>query len=69
MDYNLFRPHMGLKGKMPARAAGMTVPFKDWQDVAQKAKPVPSPPPTRRDWQPKERPRDTGFRRRRKGTL
>ena len=38
----------------------MAVPFKDWQDVAQKVTPITSP--TRREWQTRERkPRDTGF--------
>ena len=49
LDYNLFRPHMGLKGKTPAQAAGMAVPFKDWQVVAQKVNPVISS--SRPDWQ------------------
>ena len=34
MDYNFFRPHMALKGATPANAAGVSLPFKDWQGVA-----------------------------------
>ena len=49
VDYNVFRPHMGVGEKTPAQAAGMVVPFKDWRDVAQKVKPIATP--TRPDWQ------------------
>lgn len=34
MHYNFFRPHDGLKGKRPAEAAGLRLPFRDWADVA-----------------------------------
>ena len=68
IDYNLFRPHMGLKGKTPAQAAGMAVPFKDWQDVAQKVTPVISPPSRRREFRTRDERPARGFRRRR-GTL
>lgn len=34
LDYNCFRPHMGLDGKTPADAAGAEMPFKSWADVA-----------------------------------
>ena len=33
VDYNLFRPHLGLGGRTPAQAAGMDVRFSSWQDV------------------------------------
>ena len=49
VDYNYFRPHMGVDEKTPAQAAGMVVPFKDWRDVAQKVKPITKP--NRPDWQ------------------
>ena len=49
VDYNVFRPHMGVGEKTPAQAAGMVVPFKDWRDVAQKIKPITTP--NRPDWQ------------------
>ena len=49
LDYNLFRPHMGLKGRTPAQAAGMAVPFKNWKDVAETVMPVTTS--TRPDWQ------------------
>ena len=48
VDYNVFRPHMGIGEKTPAQAAGMVVPFKDWRNVAQKVKPIMKP--TREDW-------------------
>ena len=31
--YNYLRPHGGLKGKRPAEAAGVKVPFRDWTDI------------------------------------
>ena len=34
IDYNLFRPHEGLRGKTPAEAAKFDVPFTDWESVA-----------------------------------
>lgn len=34
INYNLFRPHMSLKGRTPAQAAAMAVPFSEWEDVA-----------------------------------
>ena len=34
IDYNLFRPHEGLKGKTPAQVAGVRAPFKEWEDFA-----------------------------------
>lgn len=34
IDYNLFRPHEGLKGKTPAEAARVRTPFKEWEDFA-----------------------------------
>ena len=34
MDYNYFRPHMGIDDKTPAAAAGAEVPLKNWADVA-----------------------------------
>ena len=49
VDYNVFRPHMGIEEKTPAQAAGMVVPFKDWRDVAEKVRPIATS--TRPDWQ------------------
>ena len=49
VDFNVFRPHMGVGDKTPAQVAGMKVPFKDWRDVAQKVKPITTP--NRPDWQ------------------
>ena len=49
IDYNLFRPHLGLRDRTPAQAAGMVVPFTSWQDVAQKVTPILQP--VREGWQ------------------
>ena len=49
VDYNWFRPHMGIGDRTPAQAAGMVVPFKDWRDVAEKVRPITTP--NRPDWQ------------------
>lgn len=49
VDYNYFRPHLGVDEKTPAQAAGMVVPFKDWRDVAEKVTPITTP--NRPDWQ------------------
>ena len=49
VDYNVFRPHMGIGEKTPVQAAGMVIPFKDWRDVAEKVKPIAAS--TRPDWQ------------------
>ena len=34
VHYNFFRPHGGLDGKKPAEAAGASIPFASWRDVA-----------------------------------
>jgi len=34
LDYNYFRPHMGLEGKTPAASAGADAPFSSWADIA-----------------------------------
>ena len=34
LDYNYFRPHMGLGNKTPAASAGADAPFKSWADIA-----------------------------------
>lgn len=34
IDYNLFRPHEGLKGKTPGEVARVRAPFKEWEDFA-----------------------------------
>ena len=34
LDYNYFRPHMGIDGKTPAVKAGAYAPFKSWVDIA-----------------------------------
>ena len=52
VDYNVFRPHLGLDEKTPAQAAGIVVPFKDWRDVAQKVKPILKP--NREEWQTRD---------------
>lgn len=33
IHYNFFKPHSALHGKTPAQAAGITIPFKDWEDL------------------------------------
>jgi len=33
IHYNYFRPHISLKGKTPARKAGIVLSIKDWLDV------------------------------------
>ena len=35
LNYNYFRPHIGLKGKRPAERAGAELPFESWSDVAE----------------------------------
>ncbi len=37
VNYNYFRPHMGLKGETPAEVAGVQRPFENWLDVVRKA--------------------------------
>ena len=34
VHYNFFRPHGGLDGTKPAEAAGASIPFTSWRDVA-----------------------------------
>lgn len=34
IDYNLFRPHEGLKGKTPGEVARVRAPFREWEDFA-----------------------------------
>ena len=34
LNYNFFRPHIGLKGKRPAESAGAEIPFTSWIEVA-----------------------------------
>ena len=34
LNYNYFRPHQALDGKMPAERAGAEIPFESWRDVA-----------------------------------
>ena len=34
LDYNYFRPHIGLGGKTPAVTAGAEAPFTSWADIA-----------------------------------
>lgn len=34
LNYNFFRPHIGLKGKRPAESAGAEIPFTSWVEVA-----------------------------------
>lgn len=36
IHYNFFRPHESLKGKTPAKIAGIAFPFKNWEDVVRK---------------------------------
>ena len=40
LDYNYFRPHLGLNRNTPAQVARLRVPFRDWQDVAQVVEPI-----------------------------
>jgi putative transposase len=35
MHYNFFRPHMSLKDRTPAQAAGINFPFKNWKDITE----------------------------------
>lgn len=35
INYNYFRPHIGLDGKTPAEKAGAERPFESWRDVAE----------------------------------
>ena len=37
IDYTLFRHHEGLGGRTSAKAAGMEVPFSNWQDIVWKS--------------------------------
>ncbi len=39
LNYNLFRKHDALGNKTPAQAAGLDVPFDEWQDVVEHAAP------------------------------
>ena len=34
INYNVFRPHDGLRGQTPAEAADVRPPFKEWEDLA-----------------------------------
>ena len=34
INYNVFRPHESLRGRTPAEAAGVSPPFKEWEDLA-----------------------------------
>jgi len=52
IHYNYFRPHISLKGKTPARKAGIVLDANDWLDVvrqpeatAKHPKPIPPKPP------------------------
>ncbi len=62
VDYNVFRPHMGIGEKTPAQKAGMVVPFKDWRDVAEMVRPITTP--NRPEWQTQDERilADKGFR-------
>lgn len=35
VHYNYFRPHMALKDRTPAQAAGIKFPFRNWKDVVE----------------------------------
>ena len=35
LDYNYFRPHQGIDGKRPAEAAGATMKYTTWREVAE----------------------------------
>jgi putative transposase len=35
VHYNFFRPHMSLKDKTPAQAAGIKFPFRNWKDITE----------------------------------
>ena len=49
VDYNYFRPHFSLDGRTPAAEAGIEVPFKNWNEVAEKVRPINTP--LRPGWQ------------------
>jgi putative transposase len=35
VHYNFFRPHMALKERTPAQAAGIKFPFRNWKDIVE----------------------------------
>jgi putative transposase len=35
VHYNFFRPHMALKDRTPAQAAGIKFPFKNWKEITE----------------------------------
>jgi putative transposase len=35
VHYNFFRPHMALKERTPAQAAGIKFPFRNWKEIAE----------------------------------
>ena len=35
LNYNYFRPHIGLKGKRPAERAEAEMPLENWRDFAE----------------------------------
>lgn len=47
-DYNFFRPHLALKGDTPASVAGVSIPYRNWNDIVGFAKPILKP--NRPEW-------------------
>jgi putative transposase len=40
LHYNYLRPHEALNGKTPAQVAGVKYPYRHWQDIVAKRKPI-----------------------------
>jgi putative transposase len=40
LHYNYLRPHEALNGKTPAQVAGVNYPYRHWQDIVAKRKPI-----------------------------
>lgn len=40
LHYNYLRPHEALNGKTPAQVAGVIYPYRNWQDIVAKRKPI-----------------------------
>lgn len=57
LHYNYFRPHESLNGRTPAEAAHVTIPFKDWPDVARNPFPTHSLPGKENQFVPRDVPK------------
>jgi putative transposase len=40
LHYNYLRPHEALNGKTPAQVAGVIYPYRNWQDIVARRKPI-----------------------------